>query len=82
MVVKKFNEKKKQISRFSCQDTQNGVKRPEKEFRKTSEWMYVRACVKTSKNSNVCILGITGNYSADRIEIWYRGNPNVSLSSV
>ena len=28
-------------------------------FEKISEWNSVRACVKTSKNSNVCILTIT-----------------------
>ena len=39
-----MKKKKKQISRFSCQDTQNGVKRPEKEFRKNVR-MDVCACV-------------------------------------
>ena len=56
VVTKK--KKKKKNSRFSCQDTQNGAKRPEKWFRKNVR-MDVRACVKTLKNSNVCISGIT-----------------------
>ena len=47
---------------------------------KTSEWMYVRACIKTSKNLNIYISGIT-----QPIELKfgkYEGKVKVFLSSV
>ena len=40
LLIKKASLSWKKNSRFSCQDTQNGVKRPEKRFKKISRWMF------------------------------------------
>ena len=58
LIKKSFAFGKK--SRFSFQDTRNGVKRPkkcglEKNVRMDIPYMCVRACDKASENLNVCI---------------------------
>ena len=63
--IKKLFVHQKKISRFSCQDTRNDVKRPEKLFGKMSGCVCVcvraRALihVKSAENSSFCISGIT-----------------------
>ena len=53
------------FSRFSCQDTQNDVKRPEKLFRKN-----IPVCVCVCQSLGKFKLLYSRNHTADRAKIW------------
>ena len=70
---------KKKNTKFSCQDTQNDAKHPEKWFGKFFRMVvcgYIRSCVKTSKIPTVCISGIThkGTSRGVRLRFWWNWN--------
>ena len=75
-------KKKQKIATF-CQDTQNGVERPEKLLRKMSVWMFVHPCVRVLRLRKIqTSISQELLTSADRIAIWYEGKASVPFFSI